>query len=50
MNPITATKLINGGWEISAIIDGYRVSVTYFYASKREAIAQFKKDNFKTGR
>jgi hypothetical protein len=42
---MTAIKLNhNGAWQISALIDNYLVTRTYYGYTKREAIAQFKCD------
>jgi len=34
-----------GAWVISDIIGGYRVSQTYYYYTKREAIRLFRADS-----
>jgi len=40
-----ATKLFpSGAWEVSDIIDGYRVSWVYYGYTKREALAMFRRD------
>ena len=41
---ISATKLINGAWEVSAIIGNYRESRVFYGFSKRDAIAAFRRE------
>lgn len=39
-----ATKLFpSGAWEVSDIIDGYRVHHTYYGYTKREALREFRR-------
>jgi hypothetical protein len=42
---MTAQKNSEGAWIVSDIIGGYLVTRTYYYYSKREAIALFKREN-----
>lgn len=40
---ISATKVWHSGaWVISAMVDGYVESITYYGYTKREAIARFR--------
>lgn len=39
---MTAERTAQGAWRISAIVGGYRESRTYFFYTKREAIAEFR--------
>jgi hypothetical protein len=40
---ISATKVWhNGAWVISAIVDGYVESITYYGYNKKEAISRFR--------
>jgi hypothetical protein len=44
---MTVTKLFPSGcWEICDIIDGIFVSRRYFFYTKKEAIAEFKKEMY----
>jgi hypothetical protein len=38
-------KNIQGAWVVSDIIGGYRVQITYYYTTKKEAIKLFKKES-----
>jgi len=33
---------INGSWVVSAVVDGYTVSVAYYYYTKNEAVRLFR--------
>ena len=42
---ISIRKLFpSGAWQCSAIIRGYLVTRTYYFYSRREAIAQFRRE------
>jgi len=42
---MTVTKLFpSGAWEVSDIIGGYLVRRTYYDYTKRQAIAEFKRE------
>jgi hypothetical protein len=43
---MTVSKLHNGAWQISDIIDTYLVTRTYFYYTKRQSIAKFRAEFF----
>lgn len=43
---MTVSKLHNRAWQVSDIIDNYLVTRTYFYFTKREAIAKFRAEFF----
>jgi len=48
---MTATKLQDGGWEVSTIYRGYRVSRRFYGYTKRDALkmfAGFMRADFKT--
>lgn len=38
---LAITRLHTGAWQVSAVIGGYREKRTYYYASRREAVAKF---------
>lgn len=43
---MTATKLFpSGAWQISAMLNGYLVTRTYFGYTKREALKAFREEN-----
>lgn len=39
---MTTEKTFQGAWRVSDIIGNQRVSIVYFYTSKREAMSRFK--------
>ncbi len=41
---MTAQKNSAGAWIVSDIIGGYLVTRTYYYYSKRDALADFKRE------
>jgi hypothetical protein len=42
---VTATKKFpSGAWEVSDIVGGYLVTRIYYFYTKREAIALFRKE------
>lgn len=44
MDIYTERSFPSGGWRVSAVIDGYRVSRLYLGYNKREAVAEFRRD------
>lgn len=41
---MSITKLHNGAWQVSDISAGYRICRTYYFLTRREAIAAFRRD------
>jgi hypothetical protein len=41
---MTAQKNSAGAWVVSDIVGGYLVTRVYYYYTKREALAQFKRE------
>lgn len=41
---------INGAWIVSDIIDGYYVSVAYYFTTKKAALRNFRQEHKKGGR
>ena len=39
---MTATRLHNGAWQVSAIVRGYLTTRTFYGYTKREALALFR--------
>lgn len=39
-----ATRLHNGAWEVAAVIGGYREKRVYYGSTKRQAIADFRRE------
>jgi hypothetical protein len=39
-----AEKNYEGAWVVSDIVNGYRVSRRYYYYTKREALAMFRRE------
>lgn len=42
---MTVTKTIYGDWQVSAMVDGYRVQKMYSGYTKKEAVALFKAEH-----
>ena len=41
---------VNGAWIITDIIDGYYVSVAYYFTTKKDALRKFREEYKKGGR
>lgn len=41
---MTIERLHNGAWQISDIVNGYLVTRTYYFYTKRDAMRAFKRE------
>jgi hypothetical protein len=41
---------VNGAWIVSDIVDGYYVSIAYYFTTKRDALRKFREEYKKGGR
>lgn len=41
---MTATRLPNGAWQVSALVYGFLVTRTYYGYTKREALSMFREE------